>query len=154
MSKHITISDLPEKYQRSAYAQLCAGNLLGPKVAQAPAPNAKARTHAAPIRQRTNGDGLNRWERQFLAKLKADFPRASIYREISLPLANGVRYKPDFIVGSIEFDRPIGYEVKGQRRAAGIAKLKVAATLYPWISFYIVTREKPGGAWQCDRVHP
>lgn len=160
----MTISDLPAKYQAEAYRQLGAGKPLGMARAQAvasfpvevvPTPSPRAKGAAKPIRQRQGGDGCNRWEREFWAKLAADFPTASIHREVALPLANGLRYKVDFIVGSAHGPtRPLAYEVKGQKRASGIAKLKMAATLYPWITFHIATKPRKGGAWQIDQVFP
>ena len=111
-----------------------------------------------PIRQRVKGDGMNKWERQFLTHLKFTLPTSSIHREVSLPLANGLRYKVDFLVGreiqgATGGADVVGYEVKGFRRAAGIAKLKMAASVYPWIKFSLVTREK-GGGWKFTEVFP
>jgi len=114
------------------------------------------------IRQRS-GDGMNKWERAFLAKLRADFPDASIHREPTLPLANGTGYKVDFVVARHWAGRDehgeqfvssivLAYEVKGFARSTGIVKLKVAAALYPWISFKLVTQN--GGAWNVQDVRP
>ncbi len=167
----MTISDLPAKYQAEAYRQLGQAPAKPLGVARAtavgrfpvevvPTPSPRARGAAKPIRQRQGGDGMNKWEREFLAKLGADFPSASIHREVSLPLCNGARYKVDFLVGSAVAPdspgptRPQAYEVKGQKRSTGILKLKVAASLYPWIVFHIVTRPRKGGAWQIDQVYP
>ena len=108
-----------------------------------------------PIRQR-KGDGMNKWEREFLAVIMAlKIESQTVHREVSLPLANGLRYRVDFLVGCRTFDdksHVFAYEVKGLRRSTGIAKLKMAATLYPWITFYLVTREN--GVWQYTKVQP
>lgn len=114
------------------------------------------------IRQ-CQGDGLNRWEREYLAILTATNPGASIHREVSLPLANGLRYKVDFLVAADATnghkDRVscvIGYEVKGHRKPTGIAKIKMAARVYPWITFKLVTKQgkRRGGGWDVERVLP
>lgn len=109
------------------------------------------------IRQKT-GDGMNGWEREFRESYLV--PRwLHIHREVSLPLANGLRYKVDFLcahTGQIwagEVRDIIGYEVKGQARAAGIAKLKMAARLYPWIGFRLVTKRK-GSGWDIQEILP
>lgn len=117
-------------------------NVHAPTIGQEPA---KKR-----IRQKS-GDGMNKWERDFRAEyLEPRF--ASIHREVSLPLANGLRYKVDFLCCHTS-GSPKGYEVKGVARAAGIAKLKMAATLYPWIAFRLVTKRK-GGGWDIEEVRP
>jgi len=155
MSARLTISDLPAKFQAAAYAQLGKGKPLGQARAAA-----VAKVPAQIIRQRT-GDGMNKWERDFLDCLKGSYSGelTTIHREVSLPIGNGVRYKLDFLVG-LKFSKDTqgsmvsGYEVKGQRRAAGIVKLKVAAGLYPWITFWLVTKGRESGAWTFQEVQP
>jgi len=44
------------------------------------------------------------------------------------------------------------YEVKGFMRDDAAVKLKVAASLYPWIKFHLVTRKK--GEWIIQEVLP
>lgn len=115
----------------------------------------KATVEKARIRQH-KGDGMNRWEREYLAVL--DVQWSHIHREVSLPLANGLRYKVDFLCVSTKQPalEVVGYEVKGRARSTGIAKLKMAASLYPWIVFFLVTkrRKKDGGGWTEERVLP
>jgi hypothetical protein len=65
------------------------------------------------------------------------------YEAVRLKLAPNTTYTPDFMVitpGEIQF-----IEIKGQRRAAGMAKFKVAADLYPWFRFVMV--ERKNGNW-------
>ena len=114
-----------------------------------------------PVRPRlrqNQGDGMNKTERAFLGYLQAAFdPKlATIHREVSLPLANGCRYKLDFLVG----DRVVpsqgcltvhGFEVKGFARDDAIVKLTVAARVYPWITFTLVSKRK-GGGWDFEGV--
>ncbi|AHF89528.1 hypothetical protein OPIT5_03895 [Opitutaceae bacterium TAV5] len=140
MSRRVTIADLSPKFQVEAYRQIAAK--AAPAIKPTVAPSAKPR-----IRQKS-GDGLNGWEREHLGRIRPLWHH--IYREPTLPLANGVVYKPDFLVvraGEIE-----GHEVKGQHKPAGIAKVKVAARLYPWIKFRLFWKEK--GQWKTQEVLP
>lgn len=102
------------------------------------------------------GDGMNGWERAYLARLKADHPDAHIHRPVSLPLCNGVVYKIDFLVGTLT-DAGIrieGHEIKGRARPTGIVKIKMAAQEYPWISFFLATKQRKGdgGGWDIEPV--
>lgn len=102
-------------------------------------------------RIRQNSAGLNKTEQAFFDCLKESHPGALVYSQsVTLGLANGVRYTPDFVVR--EFSVVAAYEVKGFMRDDAAVKLKVAASLYPWILFHLVTRK--GGQWQVDRVLP
>lgn len=136
-------------------AHLVAGQVL--PVPQSEIVAQKGKGGAKRIRQKA-GDGMNGWEREFRESYLV--PRwLHIHREVSLPLANGLRYKVDFLcahTGQIwagEVRDIIGYEVKGQARAAGIAKLKMAARLYPWIGFRLVTKRK-GSGWDIQEILP
>jgi hypothetical protein len=116
--------------------------LVTPAVAAPVAPK-RIRQHA--------GDSMNTWEREWRACVAHCYEH--IYREVSLPLANGLRYKVDFLcvdtMGAV-----YGYEVKGFARSTGIAKLKMAATLYPWIKFVLVSKrtKREGGGWNKEEV--
>lgn len=108
------------------------------------------------IRQHA-GDGLNNWERSYW-QTELDGRWTYIYREVAFPLANGLKYKLDWLVvrkadGALTIE---GHEVKGRALAAGIAKVKMAARLYPWIAFKLVTkrRKKQGGGWAIEEVLP
>jgi hypothetical protein len=104
------------------------------------------------IRQR-QGDGMNKWEREFRDYIAPQFE--NIHREVSLPLANGLRYKLDFLCVD-KLGVVMGYEVKGFARSTGIAKLKMAASVYPWIKFVLVTKQgkMKGGGWDKEAVMP
>jgi len=143
------MSQIPDKVSKS-FKRLNPG-LFAVGVGQARAVNASLMVKKPMIRQR-KGDGMNKWEREFYQILTS--LNQNVHREVSLPLANGLRYKVDFIVGGKRLDggsNVLGYEVKGFRRSTGIAKLKMAAALYTWITFYLVTREK--GVWQYQEVN-
>jgi hypothetical protein len=80
----------------------------------------------------------------------------SVYAQFPLRIGNGSNYYLDFL--TVEAQNPsrisiIGYEVKGPyARSTGIVKLKAAASLYPWIKFYMVTRENE--IWKYEAVLP
>ena len=121
----------------------------------APIPSNSTAPSKPMIRQQ-QGDGMNKTERAFLAWLKEEIPNVRIHREISLPLANGCRYKVDFVTASPSIEG-VGYflqgwEVKGFMRDDAAVKLKVAASAYPWISFNLVSRKSQKSAWEIQRV--
>lgn len=84
------------------------------------------------------------------------YSNLKVYEQgITLRLANGVKYKPDVFTwsGDNEFE---AWEVKGFKREASIVRLKMAASVYPMITFYLVTKRKKqaGGDWQIEKVLP
>jgi hypothetical protein len=98
---------------------------------------------------------MNQWERQYFGQLLGTWPY--VYREVAFPLANGLRYKVDFLCARTANGLEVeAHEVKGRALPAGIAKIKMAATLYPWIKFKLVTkrRAREGGGWSIEPVLP
>ena len=155
-----TLSDLPPRYQAQARAQLAA--VPHPRTVQlqhaAPAPAKKA-----PSRIRQNSAGLNKTEQAFYDYLKAredpGVPRTVLPpQSITLRIANGCRYTPDFVVAyhcpMREQVELVAYEVKGFMRDDAAVKIKVAATAFPWIAFHLVTKLPGGGAagWSISEV--
>ena len=71
------------------------------------------------------------------------------FEAMTLRLAADVRYTPDFIVV-----RPVGpgrcrleaHETKGYMRDDARVKVRLAASLFPWITFFVVRRSKDAGA--------
>ncbi len=112
------------------------------------------------LRQRESP--LNKTEQAFLAWLGLKCPLGThIAQGITLKLANGVRYTPDFF--TISRDIPIGcrmtaWEVKGHMRDDAAVKLKVAAKEYPWIMFNLVTMDRkhmqPTYPWHIQPILP
>lgn len=153
----MTPDELSRILTKPGYGVVGESRSIGIAPAVTPAASAPKR-----IRQH-QGDGMNKWEREYLAVITANNPASSIHREVSLPLANGLRYKLDFLVATDATngheDRVscvIGYEVKGHRRPTGIAKVKMAARLFPWIAFKLVTKQgkRRGGGWDIEPVLP
>ena len=103
---------------------------------------------APPIRQ-NRASRLNKTETAFLEHLRAEAdPRDSILSQaLNLEIANGCRYRPDFVVvrprGSADEGVLIAaYEIKAAHIwDDSIVKLKVAARAYPWIEFWLAKRE-------------
>jgi hypothetical protein len=102
------------------------------------------------IRQSTKPK-LNKTEAAFLESLEHTGHDTIHVQAITLTLANGVRYTPDFVCtttgGSV-----YAYEVKGFMRDDAAVKIKVAAKEYPWISFCLVVKRK--GGWSHQQVYP
>lgn len=151
------IHDLPPKYQAQVIAQLHA--------TPRPVTVARAATAAEPQKKRIrqNSAGLNKTEQAFLDYLKRIYviePAGEIMsQKITLQIANGCRYTPDFIVkldaevqeGEADGVTLYAYEVKGFMRDDAAVKLKVAASLYPWIKFHLVSKGKCG-TWNVQEV--
>jgi hypothetical protein len=93
-------------------------------------------------------DGMTKLQRAFLDCALAEFG-TSVYSEaIKLRLAGHTFYTAD--VG-IWLEGLTLWEVKGFMRDDAAVKIKVAAKMYPRITFYLVTRPK-GHGWQCREV--
>lgn len=92
------------------------------------------------------------WAQQLALLQRAGEVRAWVYEGVTLRLADGARYTPDFLVitsrGEIEL-----HEVKGHMREAANVRLKVAAALFPWFRLVLVRRGAGArGQWTCDEV--
>lgn len=117
--------------------------------------------HVSKPRIRQDHDGLNSTEAAFKAHLESVHSGATRMiigsQNITLKLANGVRYTPDFNVTDRSGDAlPEFYEVKGFMRDDAAVKIKVAAALYPQFLFFLVTKraKKLGGGWDVQEVLP
>lgn len=148
-----TISDLSPRFQAQAVAQLHG----------TPKPRTVKIEPAEPLpatkRLRQNASGLNKTEAAFFVHLSNTFLAGRVLTQcVTLKLANGVRYTPDFTVtrdATNGHSEPVtavsAYEVKGFMRDDAAVKLKVAASLYPWIKFHLVSKRK-GGGWDVQEV--
>lgn len=87
---------------------------------------------------------VNKWEMMYSYELMQRKLNGEIqwfgYESIKLRLAKATTYTPDFVVvlpdGRVEF-----HEVKGFWRDDARVKIKVAAELFPWARFVVVTRK-------------
>ena len=116
------------------------------------------------IRQKRKGQA-SKLQLAFQEWMEAKFvPYPDYYKVmgevITLRLGNGVTYRPDAWtaerMGKLKSAvRLVAWEVKGPHFwAAAKVKLKVAATMYPWIQFNLVTRPQRNGEWKIERVEP
>lgn len=110
------------------------------------------------VRQK-RGDGMNKAERMALEWLRQRYPNATCIREgITLRLANGVRYTPDFAVCS--YRTTILYEVKAMRgnrvhiEDDAAVKTKVAAHEWPDFSFVLIWYDKRQGTHVTQEILP
>lgn len=63
------------------------------------------------------------------------------FEPISLQLADGTRYRPDFLIEFFD-EMPEIHEVKGYMRDDARVKIQVAASLYPMFRFFVVRRAR------------
>lgn len=144
------LSEIPAKFHGEIMAQLLKPDPKSPQlIAAIPKPVARPR-----LRQDTKGP--NKTELAFEAYLRERHPERTIHcQEITLTLANGVRYTPDFFVPASMMGH-VFYETKGYMRDDASVKIKVAARVHQWASFYLVTKKakKQGSGWQIERVLP
>lgn len=109
------------------------------------------------IRQKLGGK-LNRTEAEFLEYLQSRYscPRDAFgVQNVTLEIANGCRYTPDFSAFGI-LTEPTFWETKGFMRDDAAVKIKVAARAFPACRFYLVTKraKKLGGGWDVQEVLP
>ena len=75
------------------------------------------------------------------------------FESVTLKIADGVRYNPDFMVitadGEVEF-----HECKGFMRDDARVKLRVAARVFPWFRFVLVKRGAGRMVFECTEVAP
>jgi hypothetical protein len=115
----IPLSALPARYQEQATAQI----------------HAKPAPKPAIIRQ--SSAKLNKTEQAVLEWLRGVYLDTPIHAQaITLLLANGVRYTPDFAVftkAGLEL-----YEAKGRMMDDAAVKLKVCKRIFPDVRLYLV----------------
>jgi hypothetical protein len=156
-NRHFTLEDisrLPAKAQAEVQAQLWRGvDALNRKHGY-PEPTGPASTKrvasGAHPRLRQDRTGLNKTEASFLTALRAWNPGCDVgSQRVRLRLGNGAWYKPDSDVWQEDGALAL-YEVKGYGREAAFVRIKVAASLYPKIKFFLVTRK--AGQWKIEEV--
>lgn len=109
------------------------------------------------IRQKL-GEKLNKTEAEFLEYLQLRYgcPRDAFgVQNVTLEIANGCRYTPDFSAFGI-LTEPTFWETKGFMRDDAAVKIKVAARAFPACRFYLCTKraKKLGGGWDIQEVMP
>ncbi len=148
MSARFSLSDLPLKHQLEVTRQLERGRPVG--IAMAGKLAAES-AQAKPMLRQKSGQKLNKTEAAYLSHLRGVLPPESFVEPhaLTLLLANGLRYTPDFIVS--DSSGLWAYEVKGHMRDDAAAKLKMAASKFTFIKFILVWRN--GASWGQQRIH-
>ena len=101
-------------------------------------------------RKSTDEEKLNKLEAAWLAVLRGQGYDWIGIQNITIKLADDCRYTPDFSTvgnGIIKV-----FECKGFMRDDALVKIKVAARLFPWIRFILVT--KSDGKFQQQLIKP
>lgn len=116
-------------------------------------------TKPPPKRLRQSSKGMNKLEQEWSLNLCVCRDHPPIHRGIAFPLANGLKYTPDFFAFEWpalgELEQPTAWEVKGPyARDDAIAKVKMFASLYKEIRVIMVWKDKATGAWAEQRVLP
>lgn len=150
------VSGFPPRYQQQIAAQI--GNRApAPAKPGAVAAVAKPSASTKPLLKQRRGQP-SKTELAFELKLRADYPGALIKAQgLTLPIANGTRYTPDFIVSPAAdgVHCVIAFEVKGARIWDGsLEKLKIAAAQFPWIKFMLAVRKSHTAPWRIEEVLP
>ena len=95
------------------------------------------------------------WDEHLAAELAAGRISAYWYEPVSLRLAKGASYKPDFMVidadGYVEL-----HETKGYMQEAANVRIKVAADKFPQFVFRLVKKrtKKDGGGFDVTVIGP
>lgn len=127
-----------------------------------PAAEGLAKPEGDRLRQK-HGPALNKTEAAFLDWLRLSPEgegREILPQSVTLLIANGCRYTPDFFLPPVWRGKvhggitPLAYEVKGFMREDAAVKLKVAARTYPWIRFYLVSRKGRAHPWRIQEILP
>ena len=90
---------------------------------------------------------LNKLETEFLGLLRQGPFQSIEAQSVKFRLGGRTWYTPDFVVVSRPGGRVWVFEVKGFMRDDAAVKLKVAAAMYPWITWVLATKGKLG--WRC-----
>jgi hypothetical protein len=159
MSARIELHKLPERYQKQAAEQLQKKQLiqLGGIEPQIRAANIEDDVGVTSKKKRLRQSTKplqNSNELAFEMHLRELLPNAYVHPQaVTLGLANGVRYTPDFMsYEPLNGGRLCFWEVKGPRKIFDGAgeKLKIAASKYREFIFTLVWEEH--GEWQQQRI--
>lgn len=111
---------------------------------------------AAKKRIRQSAKGPNKTERAFFAWLHATFQQHLHHEQaVTFQIANGCRYTPDAVSFSSLTGKMFAWEVKGFMRDDAAVKLKVAARMFPCVTFRLATKRRGGiDGWSIEDVLP
>lgn len=153
----VDITLLPERYQRQVAEQIGGDIVAVPSASpKASAVSASKKSKAERPRLKQDRKGLNKTEAGFLEYLLATKPNCNPRREgTGFRTGNGSVYWPDFVTGAGP-EHLEAYEVKGYMEDDAAVKLKSAASRFPEVTFFLVTkrRKSAGGGWIIEEVLP
>jgi hypothetical protein len=111
------------------------------------------------LRQSTKGPNKTetRFENDYLKawSIAGEVERYA-FEDITLKIANGCRYTPDWCVKFTDPSKPVTfYEIKARKMIwdDAIVKLKVAADRFPYFYFYLCAWDAKSG-WAIQRIFP
>lgn len=108
-------------------------------------------TVACPIAASTDEAKLNKTEQAYLNYIRClGFAWIGV-QNLTLKLADDTRYTPDFVTVDVNGHLDCR-EVKGFFRDDAKVKIKVAARMFPWITFQVVRKTDKG--WEHQIVKP
>lgn len=114
-------------------------------------PAVTAVTMLAKIKPSTDEGELNKWERDYLAHMRALLIPWIGIQCITFKLAHDTRITPDF--SYVDFEgRMTMVDVKGWQREDALIKMRVAARQFPMFDWQIVKKTKDG--WDVTKVKP
>jgi len=99
------------------------------------------------ISKSSEEEGLNTFEKQYLAYLRMmKYPWIGV-QALKFRLAYNTHYTPDFVF--VNFNGELeAHETKGFMRDDAAVKIKVAARSFPIVKFVLVTRKNKEWIWQ------
>lgn len=139
---------LPRKCDPAAQGIPGPQRLLEPAKSQGMTPSAPAKKR---LRQSTK-PLLNKLETAFFDWMKANQPEMTLRPQAKrYELARGLWYKPDFT--TVHDGQEIAYECKGPKAfRGGFENLKMAARVWPEVTFILVWKWKDSGEWKFQVV--
>jgi len=153
--RQITIEELKQLFPGASLSTLKRNLEVAGKVLEsAEAVVASKVTEKAKRLRQDSKPLLNELEKRFQARLQRCFPDYHIRAQAKrYRLANGIWYKPDFTALLKNEGREFAWEVKGPHAfRGGFENLKVAASTYPEISWWLAWEE--GAGWRQQEILP
>jgi hypothetical protein len=142
------LTDFSQNTARRILAQMQAEDAGKLRPIRQPEPVVQKPKPPQLLRQNTRGP--NKLEAAFAAVLRAENPGVQIREQaVTLQIGNGVRYSPDMMI--LEPGRLEAFETKGGLfRDDAKVKIKIAASIWPQITFWLVWRK--AGVWHRQRI--
>lgn len=102
-----------------------------------------ARAENAPTGPKFKSKAEARYAQILEAQVRCGQIRSWRYEAVSLTLADGVRYRPDFLIHEND-GRMTLVEVKGHMREAARVRLTIAVEMYPAFGWFLLWARKGG----------